>query len=216
MLQMRDRQINITEYVNWDHGAEQRSVVMALWSCKTNCGLQTSSGIRYRSIKSEGVDVGFNDWRSRGLHFLYLTNSGNGTKKANSKIYISKTLMLYFWRHYLLDNYSIENLCMYIKGRVRPRTSHEGPQEEQIYKLYSFFNLGAGYGWVVIAMTRPIYPPPLPPGKILYPLYRRLGGPLCRSGLVRNIHTYMYICILYIKHQTQFRFSAVTDLWAES
>jgi hypothetical protein len=34
------------------------------------------------------------------------------------------------------------------KGKVRPRTSHEGPEGEQLY-LYSFFNLGARWGWVV-------------------------------------------------------------------
>jgi len=41
-----------------------------------------------------------------------------------------------------------------------------------------FLNLGTRRGCVVSITPRP----PLPPGKILYPLYRRLGGPRSRSG----------------------------------
>jgi len=43
-------------------------------------------------------------------------------------------------------------------------------------------NLGSGWGWVVNSTPRPLYP-----GKeTLCSLYRRLGGPQCRSELVRK------------------------------
>ena len=38
------------------------------------------------------------------------------------------------------------------KGKVRPRTSHDGPEGE-----YYFFNLGARWGWVGNATSRPLY-----------------------------------------------------------
>jgi hypothetical protein len=44
--------------------------------------------------------------------------------------------------------------------------------------LYSFFNLGARWRWVVNAT---------PLGKTQYPLYRRLGGPHSWSGQVWKI-----------------------------
>ena len=49
--------------------------------------------------------------------------------------------------------------------------------------LYSFFNLGARWGWMVNAMPLPLYPS----GKTRYSMYRRLGTPLGRSGRVRKI-----------------------------
>ena len=49
--------------------------------------------------------------------------------------------------------------------------------------LYSFFNLGAGWG-----MGGQGYAPAaLPPGSTAYSLYRRLGGDQGRSGRVRKI-----------------------------
>jgi len=46
--------------------------------------------------------------------------------------------------------------------------------------LDSFFNLGAGWGWVEKSMPLPCYP-----GKeTRHPLYRRLDGPQSRSGRV--------------------------------
>jgi hypothetical protein len=50
-------------------------------------------------------------------------------------------------------------------------------------KLYSFLNLGARWGWVFNATSRPLYPP----GKTRYPLYRRLGGPQGRPERERKI-----------------------------
>jgi len=41
---------------------------------------------------------------------------------------------------------------------VQPRTSHEGPEGEADVYLYSFFNLGARWGWVVNATPRLLYP----------------------------------------------------------
>ena len=53
-------------------------------------------------------------------------------------------------------------LTMYCTGKGEdkghPRTDHEGPDGEQRYKLYSFLNLGARWGWVVSATPWPLYP----------------------------------------------------------
>jgi hypothetical protein len=50
-------------------------------------------------------------------------------------------------------------------------------------KLYSFFNPGTWWGWVVNSM-----PGRFTPGKeTRYPLFRRPGGPQGRSGQVRKI-----------------------------
>ena len=43
------------------------------------------------------------------------------------------------------------------KGKSHPKTGHEGPKGEQMYSC-SFFNLGAGCGWMVNATPRPLYP----------------------------------------------------------
>jgi hypothetical protein len=48
-------------------------------------------------------------------------------------------------------------------------------------KLYSFFKLSTRWWWVVNTTPRPLSPPVK---EIRYPLYRRLGGPLARSGQV--------------------------------
>jgi len=44
-----------------------------------------------------------------------------------------------------------------------------------------FFDHSTRRGWWVSVMPRPLFTP----GKTRYPLYRRLGGPQCRSGVVR-------------------------------
>ena len=49
--------------------------------------------------------------------------------------------------------------------------------------LYSFFNVGARWGWVDNVTSRPLYPRK----RTLYPSYRRLVGPQGRSGRVRKI-----------------------------
>jgi hypothetical protein len=68
------------------------------------------------------------------------------------------------------------------KGKVHPRTGHEGAEGEERYS----YNLslitaldGVGGQYHV--------PAALPPGKTQYKLYRRLGGPQSRSGQVRKI-----------------------------
>jgi len=43
------------------------------------------------------------------------------------------------------------------KGKVHPITGHESPEEDRGI-IYSFFNLGAGWGWVVNATLRLLYP----------------------------------------------------------
>jgi len=60
------------------------------------------------------------------------------------------------------------------KGKNRPRKPRVGVE----ILLYSFLNLGARWGWVVNAN----------PGQLTrHPLYRRLGWPQRRSGVVRKI-----------------------------
>jgi len=55
------------------------------------------------------------------------------------------------------------------------------------WQLYSFFNLGARWGWMVNATSRPLYSSVRKKEKkTRYPLYRRLGGPQGRSGRMRK------------------------------
>jgi hypothetical protein len=55
-----------------------------------------------------------------------------------------------------------------------------------MYSCYqSFFNLGAGLGWVVIATSQPLYPRK----ETQYPIYRRLERPQGWSGWVWKIPT---------------------------
>jgi len=62
------------------------------------------------------------------------------------------------------------------KGKVHPRTGHEGPEGEKRYSstlsLTSALNTVGGQCHALAA---------LPPGKTRYPLYRRLGEP--RAGV---------------------------------
>ena len=44
------------------------------------------------------------------------------------------------------------------KGKVHPRTGHEGPEGGIEVQLYSFLNLGARWGCVVNATPRSLYP----------------------------------------------------------
>ena len=68
-------------------------------------------------------------------------------------------------------------------GRFHPFTGHEGPQGEQRYSS-TLFQTSAPEGGEG-SVSRP--GSTLPPGKTRYPLYRRLGGPQGRSGLVQKI-----------------------------
>jgi hypothetical protein len=52
-----------------------------------------------------------------------------------------------------------------------------------VHYTISFFNLGARWGWVVKATSRPLHSP----GKTRYPLYRRLSGSQGQSGRERKI-----------------------------
>jgi len=45
-----------------------------------------------------------------------------------------------------------------IKVRFHPITGHEGPERGVRVYLYSFFNLGARWVWVVDTTPRPLYP----------------------------------------------------------
>jgi len=69
-----------------------------------------------------------------------------------------------------------------VKSKVHPRTTHEGPEGEQMYSSTlpstSALNVGGGQRNASFAS---------PPGKTWYPLYSRLGGPQGRSRRVRKI-----------------------------
>jgi hypothetical protein len=68
------------------------------------------------------------------------------------------------------------------KGKVHPRTGHEGPEGEQRYSsTLSLTWVLDGRGW---SMPRPSH---FIPRKDPVPLYRRLVGPQSRSGHVRKI-----------------------------
>ena len=71
-------------------------------------------------------------------------------------------------------------------GRFHPFTGHEGPQGEQRYSS-TLVQTSAVEG-VEGSASHP--GSTLLPGKTRYPLYRRLGGPQGRSGLVRKISPY--------------------------
>jgi hypothetical protein len=75
-----------------------------------------------------------------------------------------------------LINYKIK-----VKGKVHPRTGHEGQSGE--YRYSSTLSLTSGLDGVD---DQRHFPAVLPPGKTRYPLYRTLGGPHGRSGRVRK------------------------------
>ena len=66
------------------------------------------------------------------------------------------------------------------KGQFHPGTGHEGPEWE--YTCSSTLSLTST---IRVGVQRHA-PTALPPGKTLYPLYRRLGGAQSRSGRVRK------------------------------
>jgi len=66
------------------------------------------------------------------------------------------------------------------KGKVHPRTVHEGPEEEQIYSSTLPSTSALEWGWVVNATPRPLYPRERPSTHCV-------GGWVGRSGRVRRI-----------------------------
>jgi hypothetical protein len=68
------------------------------------------------------------------------------------------------------------------KGKVHPRTGHEGPEGEKRYS--STLSLTSALDGVGVQRHDPA---DLPPGKSRYPFYRKLGGSLGRSGRMRKI-----------------------------
>jgi hypothetical protein len=67
-------------------------------------------------------------------------------------------------------------------GKVRTRTGHEGPEGEQKYS--STLSLTSALDGVGVQRHAPAA---LPRGMTRYPLYRKLGRPQGRSGLLRKI-----------------------------
>jgi hypothetical protein len=70
-------------------------------------------------------------------------------------------------------------MIMIGKGKGHPRTGHEGPEGYSFTLLLTSTLYGGGW-----SASRPGR---FTPGKTRNPLYRRLGGPQSRSGLVRKI-----------------------------
>jgi hypothetical protein len=69
------------------------------------------------------------------------------------------------------------------KGKVHPVTGHEGPEREWKYSCtLPLTSTLHGIGWSTPRPGRFT-----PPGKTLYLLYRRLGGPQSWDGRVRKI-----------------------------
>jgi len=91
-------------------------------------------------------------------------------------------MKIYIKNIHLCTQHTLNCKC---KGKVHPRTGHEGPEGEKRYSWYSSTlpSTSALYG---VGGQRHA-PAALPPGKTRYPLYRRLGGPQGRSGRVRKI-----------------------------
>jgi hypothetical protein len=78
-------------------------------------------------------------------------------------------------------NSAFKGLNLKVK-RFHPRTSDDFPKGEWRYSsTLSLTSALDGVG------DQRHVPAALPPGKTRYPLYRRLGGPQGRSGLVRKI-----------------------------
>ena len=69
-----------------------------------------------------------------------------------------------------------------LKVKSSPQDSTRKPRGGIEVQIYSFFNIGAIWGG-----GQRHAPAALPPVKTRYRLYRRLGGPQDRSGLVRKI-----------------------------
>jgi len=70
-----------------------------------------------------------------------------------------------------------------VKGKVHPRTGHEGPEGECRYSSTLFFNLGAdGGGW-----STPCPGHLTPRKESWYPMYKRLCGPQGCPGCVWKI-----------------------------
>jgi len=68
------------------------------------------------------------------------------------------------------------------KSKVHPRTGYEDPKGKKRYSsILSLTSAPVGVGGQFHA------PAAVPPGKTLYLLYRRLGGPQGRSGRLQKI-----------------------------
>jgi hypothetical protein len=76
----------------------------------------------------------------------------------------------------------LQKLIGKAKGKVHPRTGHEGPEGEQMYSpTLPLTSALDGMGGLHHA------PAALPPGKTRYPMYRRMGGPHWGPGRVQKI-----------------------------
>ena len=77
----------------------------------------------------------------------------------------------------------MQDLCKEFKlknVKVHPRTGHEGPEGERMYSS----TRSSTWALIGVGVQRPAR---FTPGKTRYPLHRRLGGRLGRSGRERKI-----------------------------
>ena len=84
-------------------------------------------------------------------------------------------------------------------------------------RLYSFFNFGARWGWLVNGTPKPRHLPAM----TQYPLYKRLGGPQGRPGRMPPTGKFtnstffahsIFMCFVWISKQRLFPLTALTNL----
>ena len=100
-----------------------------------------------------------------------------GQLRVVFQISIVKNVQIQVPLHYLKSKVKVK-----VKVNVLPITGHEGPEEEKRYSpTLSWPPYLEGGGWSAPRPGR------FTPRKTRYPLYRRLGRPQGRSGMVRKI-----------------------------
>ena len=93
---------------------------------------------------------------------------------------------LIYVKHFMWENVGLPATCrshkVMVKGKVHPRTGHEGPEGEKTYS--PILSFASGLDGVCGQRHAPAA---FLPVKTRYPSYRRLGGHQGQSGRVRKI-----------------------------